>query len=195
MNASIEKYLIAYNLVQLTGWLLALIILPVNFIFSIFIVAFFQFISLLEIVHAHQKWTQSSPVLCFIQIGARLFILFFTIKILFISIFNPIANFYKIVCLMLTTWCIAEIIRCTYYLSQLIKKEKHIITWLRYSAFMVLYPIGVACEFLIMYLVFINNNLAMKIILIVVAIAYMFIFPKLYLHLLKQRKQKLYTVN
>ncbi|CAN3356625.1 very-long-chain (3R)-3-hydroxyacyl-CoA dehydratase Phs1p [Diutina catenulata] len=43
---------------------------------------------------------------------------------------------------MVVVWSLADIIRYTYYLKPSLK-------WLRYSAFVVLYPIGLVCESLI----------------------------------------------
>ena len=201
MNARIEKYLVAYNLVQLTGWLAAIIVLPFNLLYSFWIILFCQIFSLLEIFHAYKKWTNSSPFLCFIQTGARLMILYFSIIILCSIYLQPLNFFFtkhraeSIIYLMFASWCVAEIIRYTYYSTELLNQKIKVIVWFRYSAFIILYPIGVACEFFIMYLVFINNNFGLKIILIVITIAYIFLFPRLYLHLLKQRKLKLNSNN
>lgn len=192
MNARIEKYLKAYNLVQLTGWLLAIISLPFNFLFSFYTICVVQLLSVLEIFHAYKKWNNSSPFFCLIQIAARLFILFFTFTLLFISIFREIPFLNQVVYVMLTAWCVAEIIRYLYYVTQLFKIENYTITWLRYSAFIICYPVGLLCEFFILSAVFkFNDSMAIKILMIIVEIIYIFLFPKLYKHLLKQRKQKL----
>ena len=91
MNARIEKYLKAYNLVQLAGWLLALVSLPFSFMLSFYTVCFVQLLSLLEIFHAYKKWNNSSPLLCFVQIAARLFILLiFTLNSMIIGLFASI---------------------------------------------------------------------------------------------------------
>jgi very-long-chain (3R)-3-hydroxyacyl-CoA dehydratase len=202
MNARIEKYLKAYNLVQLAGWLLALIFISLDIDSAFFIIFFFQFISLLEVIHAHQKWTQSSPFLCIIQIGARLFILVL-VKLLFFQFYFRECNYVdtlvsimdSVIKSMFYAWCIAEIIRYAYYVTQLFKNENKTITWLRYSAFIICYPIGLTCEFFVMYTVFKHNDIVIKILMVIVAIVYVFLFPRLYLHLLKQRKLKLITNN
>lgn len=192
MNARIEKYLKAYNLVQLGGWLLAIISLPLNFLFAFYTICIVQLLSVLEIYNAHKKWNNSSPFFCFIQIAARLFVLFFSFILLFVSIFRKIPFLYEDIYIMLTAWCIAEIIRYAYYVTQLFKQEIKLITWLRYSAFIICYPVGLLSEFFVLYTVFkYNDVLAVKILMVVVALIYVFMFPKLYLHLFKQRKQKL----
>lgn len=196
MNASIEKYLKGYNIVQLIGWTFALVSLPLNPLVSILTVVIFQTLSLLEIFHAYKKWTYSSPFYCFVQIGARLFVLFFTCLMIFATIFKPLLYFEYVVYLMLVTWSVAEIIRYSYYVKQLFNKDNKSITWLRYSAFIICYPIGLFCEFYVMFTVFkYNNILAIKIIMVIASFIYIFLFPKLYKHLLKQRKIKLITNN
>lgn len=41
--------------------------------------------------------------------------------------------------------------RYPFYLSQLLKKENAILTWLRYTVWVVLYPIGFTCEAIVLY--------------------------------------------
>ncbi|MBK6276195.1 MAG: hypothetical protein IPF58_16590 [Saprospirales bacterium] len=80
---------------------------------------------MLEIFHAYNKWTNSSPFLCFIQTGARLMILYFSIIIL-CSIYLQPLNFFtkKQKAIMFNVaWCFAEIIRYAYYITQLLKKK------------------------------------------------------------------------
>jgi len=72
------------------------------------------------------------------------------------------------------------------------KIKNHAIVWLRYSAFIICYPIGLACEFFVIYNVFKYNDIfAIKLLMVVAVMVYVFLFPRLYLHLLNQRKQKL----
>ncbi|MBP6659099.1 MAG: hypothetical protein KA174_00355 [Chitinophagales bacterium] len=201
MNARIEKYLVAYNLVQLTGWLAAIIVLPFNLLYSFWIILFCQIFSLLEIFHAYKKWTNSSPFLCFIQTGARLMILYFSIIILCSIYLQPLNFFFtkhraeSIIYLMFASWCVAEIIRYTYYSTELLNQKLKGIVWLRYNAFILCYPVGLICEIYIIVNLFVITSLYVKIFLILVLIAYMFLFPRLYLHLLKQRKLKLNSNN
>lgn len=192
MNTSIEKYLKAYNCLQLIGWLSAIIILPFNFLLAVYIIFVFHIISLAEVFHAYKKWTNSSPWLCLAQTIARLFIIIFTLLIIIVTLLKPILYFVDVVYIMFATWCIAEIIRYVYYITLLFKKENKIISWLRYSAFIICYPVGLVCEFFVMYNVFkYNNNIAIKLLMIIATIVYVFLFPRLYLHLFQQRKKKL----
>ena len=192
MNARIENYLKAYNLLQLTGWTFALLSLPFNFSISFYTVCIFQIISMVEIFHAWKKWNNSSPVYCFLQLSARLMILFFSYTIALITIFKPIHFFSEVLIILIIVWSLAEIIRYAFYLSQLFKLHIKIFTWWRYTAFTILYPAGILSEFYILYLMFILNNLIIiKILVIILGIVYLVVFPMLYLHLLKQRQKKM----
>lgn len=199
MNTSLEKYLKAYNVVQFIGWLLALLILPIDIFISFYIICVVQFISLLEVFHAYKKWNNSSVLFCVLQIGARLMILQIASFLFFNSTsFSPICFFTKenleiILHVMLMTWSIAEIIRYGYYLSISYKEKNNKFLWLRYHAFIVCYPVGVICEIYLLINVFLVSNLISKIFIVTVFIIYAIAFPGLYFHLLKQRKKKLYT--
>lgn len=192
MNARIENFLKAYNLIQLTGWMMAIFALPFSFLFSLYTIVTVQFLSLSEIYFAYKRWNKSSPLFCFVQIIARLLILFLTFVIVLISIFRKIPFIDEVIYIMLVAWCIAEIVRYAYYVTQLFNKENKSITWLRYSVFIGCYPVGVICEFYILFAIFkYNDQLEIKILIILIAIIYMYFFPKLYKHLFIQRTQKI----
>lgn len=192
MNARIEKYLSAYNLLQLVLWWLALLILPVNYLVAFYIICIAQVLSVAEVYHALKKWNQSSAFLCFAQITARLLILYFTGMLILAQTFREFPYFILIARCMFLVWSIAEIIRYTYYLLHINNHQHYRWTWLRYSAFIICYPIGLLCELYIMYLVFQFEELwPIKLLVILMLTAYFFLFPKLYLHLLKQRRNKI----
>ena len=47
---------------------------------------------------------------------------------------------------MLLIWSLAEVIRYPFYICKLLNIKFEVIEWLRYNAFLVLYPIGFAAE-------------------------------------------------
>jgi very-long-chain (3R)-3-hydroxyacyl-CoA dehydratase len=192
MNASIEKYLKAYNLIQLAGWMVAFVLLWLNFSLGFQLLWLFQIYALAEIYHAYRKWVQASPMLSFVQIGARIFILFISYALLLSAVFQPVPWLNEIVRIMLAAWCVAEIIRYGYYAMNLFGKAYKWLIKSRYSAFLVLYPLGAACECYLLFLVYQRETILwIKILFVAVAVMYVVMFPKLYLHLLKQRKKKL----
>ncbi|HUM51969.1 MAG TPA: protein tyrosine phosphatase-like domain-containing protein [Chitinophagales bacterium] len=189
MNARIEKYLVAYNYIQLFGWICVLAALIFSQTKLFYILCFVQTFALLEIVHTLFKWIKSNFIFTFLQIGARVLMLVIVSHLhiekgfLNDSLLNPFTIF-KI---MTLAWCIAEIIRSSYYL----KRQSNLITWSRYNAFIICYPIGVTSELYLIYSLAINKSkLSVTIALILLTIAYFIVFPSLYLHLLKQRKLK-----
>lgn len=190
---SIKQYLKLYNGFQLLGWLLALILCFVDKELFISTILLFQIISLLEIIHAYKKWNNSSTLLTATQILARLFILLLIYVEILTHIFQSMhAYFYNVMNVLLLLWCFAEIIRFAYYLNQSFNLNNKIITWLRYSAFIVVYPLGVALEFYIIYISFVDNSsIFIKSFLVIVVCLYVYMFPKLYYHLIKQRKKVL----
>jgi len=48
-------------------------------------------------------------------------------------------------------WSLADLIRYPFYMLQISKKNFYPITWLRYSAWVLLYPAGIACEALVIF--------------------------------------------
>lgn len=200
MNSSIDKYLKAYNLVQLIGWFLALLIVPIDIFISFIIICVVQLLSLLEVFHAYKKWSNSSVLFSFLQIGARLMILQFASFLYFSPTnFSPIYFFTKenleiVLHIMLITWSVAEIIRYGFYVSVIYKEKNNKFLWLRYHAFIVCYPIGVICEIYLLINVFLVSASITKFFIVIVFIAYTIAFPGLYLHLLKQRKKKLHSL-
>lgn len=193
MNASIENYLKVYNTAEALSWFTALLFLPFNPMVSFYLIIAAQTLALSEVFYAWKKWSNSTPFYCFIQSTARLLILFFSYLLLFISIFKPIQWLMPTVLIMLTVWCIAETTRYVFYISQLFKYKNTIITWLRYTLFIICYPVGIVCEFFILFTVFrYNDVLGVKIAIIALGVIYLIYFPKLFMHLLNQRKHKLF---
>jgi very-long-chain (3R)-3-hydroxyacyl-CoA dehydratase len=91
-------------------------------------------------------------------------------------------------------WSITEIVRALFYLSELSKRPSAAVTYSRYTFFIFLYPIGVLGEFMVMYSFWEWRQFEpdlMNLFLAAVALSYFIFFPKLYGHMLKQRKKKL----
>lgn len=96
--------------------------------------------------------------------------------------------------LITVAWGITEVVRAIHYLGGLFSKEWKLVNWLRYSLFMVLYPTGVVGEFLIFYGFWKwrgGGFDALAAVLSVVALSYLIFFPRLFGHMLAQRRKKL----
>jgi very-long-chain (3R)-3-hydroxyacyl-CoA dehydratase len=193
MRKNIIHYLKAYNILQLLGWIAALVFSIFDFEVFITTIFFLQVIALIEILHAYKKWNNASVLLTSLQLLARIYILILIYSILLSNLFNPIHEYFETILItLLVVWCIAEIIRYSYYIIILYHKKISVIIWLRYNAFIILYPIGVFLEFYIIYMAYkLNSFLPVKIFLVISIIVYIIYFPKLYRHLLQQRKKTL----
>lgn len=187
-----KSYLKFYNGIQLLAWTFALASTLFDKELFLSTILIFQTIALLEIYHVYKKWSNSSVVFTSVQTLARLYILFLIYKLLFSFMFyydnNNTLSF--VIYILLMAWCLAEIIRYAFYLSQLFEKKTKVISWLRYSAFIIIYPVGVCLEMYIIGLSFlISQSILFRILLLFSIILYFVMFPKLYTHLLHQRKK------
>ncbi|CAG9465252.1 unnamed protein product [Pedinophyceae sp. YPF-701] len=54
----------------------------------------------------------------------------------------------------LIAWCVTEVIRYAFYATKEIGEAPYVITWLRYTTFIVLYPLGVSSELALLYLAY-----------------------------------------
>jgi very-long-chain (3R)-3-hydroxyacyl-CoA dehydratase len=146
-----QIYLMSYNSVQTLGWLYL-------FFKSIrknikkketawqrtgLILKIFQTTSLLEIVHSSTKLVKSSPKETSQQILARLFITYVVVDKV------PKLHESKFLLPLLLSWSVSDIIRYTYYFLKECNYIPYWIKFLRYSAFLGLYPIGMLCEALL----------------------------------------------
>lgn len=109
------------------------------------VIVAFQTIQLIEVGHAIVRFVPSSPVTTFIQIFSRLMLVW--------GILVPIpeARSSLGVPLLLVAWSIAECTRYFYYGFHLYDVVPYFSTWLRYTLFIVLYPMGVTGELLTTY--------------------------------------------
>jgi len=121
--------------------------------------AFVQSVAILEVVHALFRWTKSPLVTTIMQVASRLIVVWWIGEGYETARGSP---FYAS---MLIAWCFAEIIRNVYYISSLVglitpshyfshstlesarHQFTHAVTWLRYTAFYILYPVGAGSEY------------------------------------------------
>ncbi|KAL7296443.1 hypothetical protein TKK_0010450 [Trichogramma kaykai] len=211
----VKIYLLAYNFLQVVGWSYILYQL-VNFYYknehekntlwnNVHIsVIIFQNAAALEIIHAVFGLVKSNPVVTTFQVLSRVMV------VCGVIIATPVtyAAASPGLPLALFAWSITEIIRYGYYFANLVGHVPHFLVWLRYTTFIVLYPIGVTGELLCFYAATKYTNLNQKAysytlpntwnftfsyhyFLIIVMLLYIPLFPQLYLHMFSQRKKAL----
>ncbi|XP_047317576.1 very-long-chain (3R)-3-hydroxyacyl-CoA dehydratase 2 [Impatiens glandulifera] len=210
MSGSLSNlYLAGYNSLQAAGWTISLLKILNNFITAKSFngayasagdqLCFLQAFAFLEVIHGAIGIVPSGWVNPLFQWAGRSNFLLLIVR--------PIYEVQELpaVYLTLIAWCLIEVVRYPYYAFTCIGDCPYLITYLRYTAFIVLYPVGMIAEMWLMYqaLPYIKDKSLyadsfkslhfsycdlVKVILLV----YPLVFPKLYLHLFRQRKAKLF---
>ena len=199
-------YLILYNVVQYLGWTAFFVLFVINYASTqdlqqtydntFYMVQFFQYLAILEIVHIILRLVRSPLFTTFVQVMSRVVIVFVLAKIK-----SSLSIGYVLLSL---AWSITEMVRYTYYYLSLIKHHyitsfelPYFLVWCRYSFFIVLYPIGVSGELITLW----NStkelkNYALGNITLAHLIYFAFVLYvpglfMLYTYMLKQRKSTL----
>lgn len=193
---NLRFYLSAYNFLAMAMWLLFFI----QFLSAgcslnatgVLLLNVAQGIAILEIVHALLKWVKSPLASTAAQVISRLFVL------LLINLFihhNPLLQWTRTgIVIVAFAWSITEIVRYSFYLLLLYKHEPEWLLWMRYSFFILLYPLGVSGEWMIFLTPIFEQGISLNLYSIVIGgtlLAYLYYFPVLYGYMWKQRKQKL----
>jgi hypothetical protein len=146
----LRTYLALYNGAQVAGWSRALFDIAMyasaptsNNLWDVAgpTIGFFQWLAVLEVVHSLLGMVKSPVGTTAMQIWSR---------VMLVSAINYVpavqGSDNKFLWAMTVAWCITEIIRYSYYGLGLYKINVGLLTWLRYTLFIVLYPTGVAGE-------------------------------------------------
>lgn len=151
----------------------------------------FQTLQVVEIVHCIVGLVVTDPVVTFVQVYSRVMMLWMVL-IPFTETRGSLGF-----AIALTAWSVAEITRYAFYALKAVDRVPFILTWARYTFFILLYPTGVAGELLILYVAqpFMKTHPLITrfdvYLMYLHLIPYVVLFPNLYGHLLKQRKKAL----
>ncbi|XP_014487261.1 PREDICTED: very-long-chain (3R)-3-hydroxyacyl-CoA dehydratase 2 [Dinoponera quadriceps] len=162
----------------------------------------FQNAAVLEIMHAATGLVPSNTIITIFQVLSRIMIV---VGVILATPYTYAAASPGIP-LILTAWSITEIIRYFYYFLNLLNAVPYIIIWLRYTTFIILYPIGITGELLCYYAAVKyasaysnawsyvlpntwNFTFSYLYLLIGAMLSYIPIFPKLYMHMFAQRRK------
>lgn len=147
-----KVYLLVYNLFQLVGFTFIFAVLSIQYyrdgpgaMVHAFesvgpAMKFVQLLQILEVMHAMFGYTKGGIMAPLFQTLGRAFILFCMIDA------EPRMQTKPVVFYLFMIWSSVELIRYPYYISQLYQLEIHGLTWLRYTIWIPLYPLGVLCE-------------------------------------------------
>ena len=202
MSKAVKYYLAGYNLTTYFFWLLFFLgyaqgqgrLNDSN----IWLLNLAQGMAVLEIIHALLKWVKSPLGSTVAQVLSRLLVLglidayFFKWDI--VPAIETTAFLTAGITMAVLAWSITEIVRYLSYFTALINRQPMWLLWMRYSFFIVLYPLGVFGEWLIFLFVLIPKGPGLNLntgIIAVLLVAYVLYFPKLYQYMWKQRKLKL----
>ncbi|KAL2328716.1 hypothetical protein Fmac_022143 [Flemingia macrophylla] len=209
-NGVSTLYLLAYNSFQAIGWTLSLISIFRNLLATSSVtgtyasagnlICFLQCAAFLEVIHGAIGIVPSGALLPLMQWGGRTHFV--------LAIVRKLDELQELPSVFITflAWSMGEVIRYSHYAFSCLGNCPSWMTYLRYTAFIVLYPLGVGPgEIWTMYQalpIIKKKNLYadsfsglpfsyygfLKVVLII----YPFLWFKLYLHMFKQRRTKLY---
>ncbi|XP_066156429.1 very-long-chain (3R)-3-hydroxyacyl-CoA dehydratase [Euwallacea fornicatus] len=159
-------YLLFYNLGMLSAFLYAAVVLVITLAKNGFdesayskvypatghILCFIHLFQALEIMHPMFGYVTGSPLMPFIQIFGRIFILFGNLE------FESQLQKMPVITWLFAVWICSDIIRYIYYIfhtadssTPMRRAVYPFFKWLRYSAWIILYPIGFVCESVIIF--------------------------------------------
>ncbi|HLP53264.1 MAG TPA: protein tyrosine phosphatase-like domain-containing protein [Chitinophagales bacterium] len=195
MNNTVRTYLAAYNAIAFLFWAGFLVCYLASSLqmsaTSLMLLNIAQGMALLEILHALLKWVKSPVGSTIAQVASRIMVLVFIN--LFIYKYADVTVFRLGVLTVSFAWTITELIRYSFYFFALFGRQFNTLLWMRYSFFILLYPIGVTGEWLILITPLAANGITLSIytgFLAVTLVAYVYYFPVLYGYMFKQRKVK-----
>jgi very-long-chain (3R)-3-hydroxyacyl-CoA dehydratase len=158
----VKMYLLAYNLISATLWTFLLInliticfranksslenLIPILYNETGNYLAYVQSLAILEIFHALFGWVNSNPMTNAIQVGSRLVVIWVAGEMV------RVGDKHWSYGVMAAAWAISDIIRYIYYATNLVNIQIPLIKDLRYNLFLILYPIGTACEVMLLNL-------------------------------------------
>ncbi len=191
-----KTYLKLYNLTLAIGWTALLLLYIINGgkldSVGLILLNICQFAAVLEIIHAALKIVSSPVVTTIKQLGSR-FMVVVLIDLLKSEEYINVAGITGLHLIMFA-WGITEIVRYSFYFSGLVGKEIKILVFLRYTLFLVLYPMGVTGELLIILSWMKKDGFtfsASDVVFGIIFLSYFVFFPGMFGHMLSQRKKKL----
>lgn len=191
-----RTWLLFFNAITLLAWTAFLAITLMNGMAfteeGLWLLNVAQGLAIFEILNSILGIAGSNWLLTSLQVGSRLLVLVL-LNLIPESMLQELAPFSGFAIIALA-WSITEIVRALFYLSELVGQSFQTIVFLRYSLFLILYPLGVTGEFIVMYRFVQSRGMELDVITIAlaaVALSYLVFFPKLFGHMLKQRKKKL----
>ncbi|GMR34149.1 hypothetical protein PMAYCL1PPCAC_04344, partial [Pristionchus mayeri] len=208
-----EAYLALYNAVQVGGWSVVLIKSVLSLLAGAtfaqtyegveFWLDVFQTAAVLEIAHCALGLVRSPIFTTLMQVFSRVAVLWLVL--------HPVKESRDSigVPMLLIAWSVTEVIRYSFYALNIFKCVPQILIWLRYTLFIILYPMGASGELFVVFrsLPFVkernlfsfdmpnplNMSFSFYWFLVIFMLNYIPGFPKMYFYMFGQRKKVLST--
>ncbi len=208
MKPAQKYYLLGYNGLAFLSWLAYGISLICKSELAIPLLIIAQGLAILEVVHAATGLVSSPVGSTAAQVASRLLV----VVLLLVFISDEAQHLSYIGLLVVTVaWTITELVRYSFYFIGLLGREPGWLLWMRYTFFIVLYPLGVTGEWLIILSPLITygftatsyegfwrfgttfqmSHTYYSIFVGFLAISYIYYFPVLYRYMWRQRSKKL----
>lgn len=140
-----NKYLFLYNMTMFVMFTTVVLTILMNCYTGItdqqieyvaYLVKILTYAQLLETIHPMLGLVPGGPFMPFLQVLGRMIVNYYLIEPEILHNSKPFAH------LLLLVWSTIEIFRYSYYTLRVLNIEQYLITWLRYSLFIPLYPLG-----------------------------------------------------
>ena len=163
-----------------------------------------QSVAIMEVLHAALGIVRSPVMITATQVASRLWILWGIVCLVpeatttsVVSLASNAAFSFELSLItLLTAWCLSEMIRYGFFACKEANMQPYIMVWLRYSGFLVLYPLGVSSELAMVWLALpvirmrkpfsielpnpVNFAISYDVVCILAVAAYLPGFPQLY---------------
>lgn len=218
-----KAYLLAYNAALILGWGYVLFLAGTTFfaegaaaVYGVveWPLLYAQTAAVLEVLHAMIGIARSPVLVTAMQVSSRLMVVWGVLYVAppsrtaALPLFSAGGVEWGLgVPSLMFAWGVTEVIRYSFYFFKLLGAVPHLITWMRYTFFIVLYPIGVSSELFLAYSGFdyihkhgvlsypMPNQYNMSIhwpsVMMMFFAGYVPGFPMLYTYMLGQRKSVL----
>ncbi|KAF6217184.1 hypothetical protein GE061_001538 [Apolygus lucorum] len=145
-------YLVFYNLMQFVLFMYIMFVMGIRFMkegndymkgaYQAVgpVLKFAQILQWLEVMYPIFGYTPGGVLSPLMQVGGRSLVLFAMIEA------EPRMQTKPVVSYLILVWSAIEVVRYPYYISQTYKKDIPLLTWLRYTIWIPLYPLGALCE-------------------------------------------------
>ncbi|KAL0271615.1 UNVERIFIED_CONTAM: hypothetical protein PYX00_008652 [Menopon gallinae] len=147
-----KVYLVFYNLFQFIGFVYVLTVIGIRYFRSGplsmegtyentgTVMKLCHLFMWLEVLHPIFGYTKNTVLAPLMQVFGRCTILFVMVEA------EPRMQTKPVIFYLFIIWSLVEVVRYPYYIAQLNKIEIGFLTWLRYTIWIPLYPLGILCE-------------------------------------------------